>query len=990
LICLLAALACRASPPPHYVMHVWQTDEGMPQNGVSAMVQTRDGYLWIGTYGGLARFDGVRFAVFDNNNTPAILSSRVTSLFEDSSGSLWIGYEGGELARYKGGIFQNVDIPAWNGRKILGIGEDRAGEIWLLGVDGSLLRLRDGLILQSNAGADSEIGSITTDRYGHTWVRRRGKISWLEGDHLSPVPFATNYIYVQGMCLSRDGELWLADDGRLRRWKDRGWAEDLGMAAWGTVPTMPALVELRTGGLAAGTVSNGLCFMLPDRTLSYINRSNGLSSDWVRCLCEDREGNLWVGTANSLVMLHAATTTTVYPPDQWQDRPILSVSKAPDDTLWIATEGAGLYRMRQAGWTHFDTAQGISSSFVWSVSEDTQGHAWAGTWGSGLFVQSGDRFEPVAAFDRNTTPVFAVLHATDGSVWVGTQTGLAHLEHGKAEWYGTNTGLVHPDVHAIAQDRNGAIWFGMSGGGLGVINHGGVRQFRRASGLVSDFIQCLHLDDDDSLWIGTAGGGLNRLKNEQFAAINATQGLPNNVICDIEDGGHGDYWFSSHGGIFYVNKNQLDACADGLTNSVQAIVYDKSDGLPTLECSGGFQPAGCMTTDGRLWFPTSKGLVVVDTKEREFNTLPPPVVIEGLLVNEQSVVKEGSEGAVMRIPPGGNRLEFRYTGLSLAAPEKVKFKYRLEGLESQWVEAGTKRAANYSYVPPGRYAFHVIACNNDGVWNETGNTLPIIVLPYFWQTWWFRLLAIVCLAAGVGGGVLIEMRRRMRRKLAWIEHERAVERERARIARDIHDELGASLTRITMLSQAAETGQDQAQFAGDLYRIHDTALQLTRAMDEVVWAVNPKYDTLDGLAAYLGTYAQDYLAAARIRCRLEIPLRLPSWPLTAETRHDLFLAFKEALNNAVKHSGSAEVRISLLIETGGFSLQIEDNGRGFPMAEMESNPAPTPDRPASGHGLGNIRLRLTEIGGTCDIRSALGEGTVVRLVVPNPAAHRKN
>jgi signal transduction histidine kinase/ligand-binding sensor domain-containing protein len=966
-------------------MHVWQTDEGMPQNAVSAIVQTRDGYIWIGTYGGLARFDGVRFAVFDNNNTPAMFSSRVTSLFEGSSGTLWIGYEAGELVRYKAGIFQNVDIPTWNGREILGIGEDRAGEIWVLGVDGSLLRLRGGLMLQSKAGADTEIGSITTDRFGHTWVRWRGKISWLDGDHLSPVPFASDYIYVQGMCSSREGELWLAHDGRLRRWKDSGWGEDWGMAAWGTAPTMTALVAMRTGGLAAGTVSNGLCFMLPDRTLLGINRTNGLPSDRVRCLCEDREGNLWVGTENGLVMLHAGKTTTVYPPDRWQDQAVLSVSKASDDALWIATEGAGLYLMKQAGWTHFDTAQGMSSLFVWSVSEDAQGHAWAGTWGGGLLVQSGDRFERVAAFDRNTTPVFALLHVTDGSTWVGTQTGLAHLEHGKAEWYGINTGLVHPDVHAIVQDRQGAIWFGMTGGGLGVIRHGAVRQFRKASGLVSDFIQCLHLDNDDSLWIGTAGGGLTRLKKEQFAVINAAQGLPNNVICDIEDDGHGNFWFSSHGGIFCVSKTNLNACADGLPNSVQAIVYDKSDGLPTLECSGGSQPAGCMTSDGRIWFPTSKGLVAVDTRDRIFNQLPPPVVIEDLLVNEQSVVKGGLEGAVMRIPPGGNRVEFRYTGLSLAAPEKVKFKYRLEGLESHWFEAGTKRVANYTYIPPGHYAFHVTACNNDGVWNEAGKTLAIIVLPYFWQTWWFRLLSAVCLAAAVGGSVLVEMQRRMRRKLAWIERERAVERERARIARDIHDELGASLTRITMLSQPAGTDQDRAKSAWELDQIHDTALGLTNAMDEVVWAVNPKNDTLDSLAAYLGTYAQDFLAAARIRCRLDIPLRLPPWPLTSETRHNLFLAFKEALNNAVKHAGPAEVRISLLMEPGGFSLQIEDTGCGFSIETVESTLLPSSDRPASGRGLGNMRQRLTDIGGNCDIVSVPGKGTAVRLVVPNQA-----
>ena len=964
-------------------MHVWQADDGLPQNGVSAIVQTRDGYLWIGTYGGLARFDGARFVVFDNNNTPAMFSNQITSLFEDSSGVLWIGYETGELVRYDHGKFQNAEIPAWNGRKILAIGEDGAGDIWVLGFDGSLLRLRGGLVLPPQTAAESELGSLVTDHHGSTWVLWNGKISLLKDGRLSPPPFAADYIYVQGMSLSRDGELWLADDGRVRQWQGTGWSKDLGKAAWGTEPTMSALVETRSGALAAGIVNHGLCFMLPDRTLSYVNRTNGLPSDWVRCLCEDREENLWIGTGNGLVMLHAGKAATFGPPDHWQERAILSVDRAQDDSLWIGTEGAGLYHMKPREWRHYDATQGILNPFIWTASEDADGRLWAGTWGRGLFVQHGDRFERPAGFEEVKTPVLALLHVADGSTWSGTRNGLAHYDAGRVNWYGTNQGLINPDVRTIAMDQRGAVWFGMLGGGLGVVEKDRVRNFGRAARLSREFVQCLRLDNEGTIWIGTKGGGLNRLKNGHFAVINASQGLPNDVICDIEDDRHGNFWFSSHGGIFCIDKNLLDACAEGMTNALQAVLYEKSDGLPTLECSGGFQPAGCMTSDGRMWFPTSKGLVAVDTRKRNLNPLPPPVVIEDLLINGQSVRKGGLDGAVVRIPPGRNRLGFRYTGLSLAAPEKVKFKYRLEGWESQWVEAGTKRTVDYNYIPPGRYVFHVIACNNDGVWNEAGKTMIMVVLPYFWQTWWFRLLALLCMAAAAGGAVLVEMQRRMRRKLAWIERQQAVERERARIARDIHDELGASLTRIAMLSQSAGTARDHPETDGHLDRIHDTALELTRAMDEVVWAVNPRNDTLDSLAAYLGSYAQDFLASARIRCRLDMPLHLPPWPLTSEVRHDLFLAFKEALNNAVKHAGSAEVRISLQTEPGGFSLLIEDKGRGFPADTLEPILPQNPGRPASGHGLLNMRQRLMQIGGRCEIRSAPGKGTVVRLVVLN-------
>jgi signal transduction histidine kinase len=315
----------------------------------------------------------------------------------------------------------------------------------------------------------------------------------------------------------------------------------------------------------------------------------------------------------------------------------------------------------------------------------------------------------------------------------------------------------------------------------------------------------------------------------------------------------------------------------------------------------------------------------------------------------------------------------------------VLFKYRLEGLEADWMDAadgGTERAATYSYLLPGDYTFRVRACNNDGVWNETGAAFAFTVLPHFWQTLWFRGLAVTGLVGSVALGVWSGTRRRMRRKLESLERQRAVERERARIAKDIHDDLGASLTRITMLSQSARSELDNpAQAAADLDRIYGTSCELTRAMDEIVWAVNPQHDTLDSLASYLGKFAQDFLSHTSIRCRLDVPVQLPGWPLTAEVRHNLFLAFKEALHNTLKHAAATEVRISLSLETAGFTLTVEDNGRGFePQAPKEGTLAGS-GRVAAGNGLMNMQRRLAEIWGTCEIQSQPGKGTRVQFAV---------
>jgi len=993
---------------PNYFTHVLQTEDGLPQNAVTAIVQTRDGYLWLGTYNGLVRFDGVRFTVFSESTTPELQSSRVTSLFEDDAGHLWIGHETGGLTRYKDGQFQAMEIrAAWKGGKISAMGADAAKDLWLVNEDGLLARLRDGLVLTPRAGVAPGIVSFATDASGCMWIARDGKVSMLKGspreitvlaapgpspgtisrgEKLVPVDFdgGSEEAYVQGICASRSGGLWVASNGRVRKWQGDRWIKDLGDAPWGHAGILQ-LIETRNGSLAAGTVDSGLYLLIPDTGALQFNRTNGLPQNWIRSLCEDREGNLWIGAGSGgLVALRAGKVATINPPDQWQGRAVLSVSVAGNGAMWIGTEGAGLYRFHEARWTRFAENEGLANPFVWSVSEDMQGRLWAGTWGGGLFVLRDNRFERAPGLENFTAPTPAMLHTPDGTAWIGTGDGLLQYGTGGMTWFGRQQGLELPDVRAVVQAKDGTVWFGMSGGGLGCLKDGIMHQFRKSDGLSSDFVHCLRLDDDGTLWIGTAGGGLNRFKDGRFAVISLKHGLPDAVICHIEEDERGFFWMSSHGGILRVSKAELNRCADGEINEVNCLTYSRGDGLPTLECSGGLQPAGCRTADGRLWFPTSKGLVVVDTTDVKRNQLPPPVVIEEVLVDGQPVIANRAGESPLRISPGRQQFEFQYTGLSFTAPEKVRFKHRLEGLETKWMDAATKRTANYSYIPPGKYTFRVLACNNDGVWNDVGSALAFTVLPHFWQTWWFRGLAGLNAVALVAGSALFATRRRMRYKLERIERQRAVERERTRIAKDIHDDLGASLTRITLLSQSVRGELDNApEAAADVDRIYRTARELTRAMDEIVWAVNPQHDTLDSLATYLGRYAQDFLNAVHIRCRLDLPMQLPAWPLTAEVRHNLFLAFKEALNNAVRHADASEVRVSLNIEPTGFALHLEDQGHGFATdTKGAGGSSSMAGRLASGNGLANMHQRLTEIGGRCDIHSVPGEGTKVTFFVP--------
>ena len=969
---------------PNYFPRSWKTENGLPDNAVTAAMQTRDGYLWLGTYGGLVRFDGVHFKVFNSASTPGLQSDRVTSLYEDTLGTLWIGHERGDLTRYRTGKFESLAAHETGvRRKISALAEDQEGEIWMLNEEGTLVRARDGA--DCSLPNTDGVAQLAQDGHGKLWALSGGQLASVESGRLKLLTDTNNSngigYYVLGICASHDGSLWIVSDAQVGKWDGRVLAESRGTNPCNAKVT--AMLETKSGVLAMGTSSDGLYLLFPNRAVLHFNHASGFPSDWIRCLLEDREGTLWVGAgSDGLVALRPGKIETLAAPDHWQGRVVLSTTTARDGALWVGTEGAGLYRFLNGDWSHYAEGAGLSNLYVWSISEDAQGRMWAGTWGGGMFVQSSNRFVVPPGLENVNVPMPAILQTPDGVTWIGTASGLLRYENGAVKIFGENEGLKVPDVRAIMEDRDGVIWFGLLGSGLARLQDGRLRQFLKSDGLSSDYVQCLHPGHDGALWVGSYGSGLEHFKNGHTAKITTAEGLPDNFICAIEDDGHGNFWISSHNGIFRVAEQALEDCADGKIATVNCLVYGKGDGMPTLQCSGGLQPAACKLADGRICFPTSKGVVIVNPDEVKVNHLPPPVVIEDVVIGGHTFEKNINGAAALKIPPGLQRFEFHYTGLSYVAPEKMQFQYRLENWENDWVDAASdQRVAEYSFIPPGSYTFRVRACNSDGVWNEAGAALALVVLPHFWQTFWFHAFTVIAALALVVGIVLLITRRRTRFKLERLERQQALERERTRIAKDIHDHLGANLTRISLLSQSAHGDlENPAQAAAQLDRIYNTSRDLTRSMDEIVWAVNPQHDTLDSLASYLGNFAQEYLLSINIRCRLDMPLHLPHWPISADTRHNVFLAFKEALHNIVKHSGATEVSISLTMDDTGFQIAVRDHGKGF-------DPAAITPRPGHGNGLINMQQRLKKVGGHCEIKSSPGAATeiIFSIAVPPPA-----
>jgi signal transduction histidine kinase/ligand-binding sensor domain-containing protein len=972
---------------------VWQVEDNPgQQKPITTILQSRDGYLWLGTYHGLVRFDGVRSIVFDLGNTPGLQNGLITSLFESADGVLWIGHETGQLTRLVNGRFEPVTLPAaWPGGTLENITADEQGAVWLINDEGVLFRLSDGrlAVMPGHASPTRKVALARAPTGGKPWLVCAGNVAVLEhtGVRQRTIEGSSPGDYFERVVPSRDGGLWILGNGRLRKWRAGQWVTELKGC-----PSEPGLVstliETRSGAVLAGTLRNGLYQFTSDGQVFHFSRTNGLSHDWVRSLCEDREGNIWVGTAAGLDGLRARKVQMLNAPDSFAGCGVLGISLSGSNSAWIGTEGAGLYNFNHGGWTVFNQTNGVSNLFVWSVLETRNGGLFVGTWGGGLEQKVADHFEPVPGSGELTAPVVCLSEGNTGQLLIGTTIGLYQYESGKLSFVVGKESLAFPDVRAVVQSADGTLWLGMSGGGLGRVQGTNVQQFTKQGGLGSDFVVCLYLDKENVLWIGTSDNGITRYKNGRFGTIGTKQGLPSSVICQITEDETGHLWISSHGGILRADKSELNRCADGAVPSVYWLRYGKAEGLSTLTCSGGFQPGFGRGSDGRIWFPTAKGVAIVNPANVTSNTYAPPVIIEELLVEGHAVdlhptaaPDSASPDRSLEVSPGKRQFEIRYTGLSFISPDKVQFRHRLVGLEDHWIEAGTQRVAEYSYLRPGHYRFQVTACNNDGFWNPTGASLSFIVLPFFWQTWWFQIITGISMAALLAGGAFWISRRRVRLRLERSERQHALERERARIARDIHDDLGASLTRITMLSQSVRAELDAAApAAGDVDQIYTTARELTRAMDEIVWAVNPKHDTLDSLVTYLGRFAQQFLSAAGVRCRLDVPVYLPAAGVTSEVRHNLFLALKEALHNVVNHARATEVRLTLKLDSDRFTLCVADNGKGF-SPNTDSLGEADAARLSSGNGLPNMRKRLEGIGGQCILDTAPGEGTRVQFVI---------
>jgi signal transduction histidine kinase/ligand-binding sensor domain-containing protein len=980
LLCLLfAAVAgwtgAGAGPAPNHAVRSWQREQGLPQGSANDVVQTRDGYIWVATYAGLARFDGQRFVVFNSSNTPAFRSDGITCLYVDHQGVLWLIDDTGTVCRLVQGAFERVTT--FEDRSFEHLAEDEHGDLWMIDHERQLVRLRDRRILPFTIGeADRWTYSLFVQEAstGRLWVLRESTLAYLKDGDAVVVSLPGGEA-VRGIGSGARGDLWIATRDRLERWAGGRMLEEIRTPVWPEFVGISSIQELPDGTLAVGTTDSGVRLIGRDGSSKVFDQQNHLADNWVKSLLVDREGSLWIGLANGgLAVIQPVTFQAMNSPDHWAGRPLTSVFAGQKGRLWVGTEGAGYYLFEDQRWTHCNLTAGEDSNlYVWSLDEAPSAALWIGTWGAGVYRKTGDTLERMLPLAKNYqyAPVFA--RDKDDILWVGAANGIFKVESGQM------TRLAGPDdfsnarILCAAVDQDGNPWFGLGGAGLAVLRNGRLDRFRTGDGLLSDFVTGLFFDSDGTLWICTQQPGISILRHGRFFSIPGDDGFAPDGIRYIEEDATGFLWLGTRSGVVRVRKQGLIDRADGKHTVLESRVFGLSDGLPSIESTG----TGCLTDGGWLWFPTRGGLVRTRAEDIVANPLPPPVRIEELKIDGRPAALPTAPGPPVRLGPGGGRHVFKFTALSYIAPEYLRFKYRLAGLDAGWIDGGTSRTATYGGLPPGKYTFEVRAANSDGVWSASPARFAFIMLPHFWQTWWFQGAMAALALAALGTSIVKITQRRWRRKVEEVERQRALERERNRIAKDIHDDLGASLTRITLLTRAVRkdlTG-DPARSAVHLDQISHAAREVTKSLDEFVWAVNPNHDSLDSVATYVAKFAQDFLGSAGISCRWELPLELPDWPISSEVRHTVFLAYKESLNNIVRHASATRVTITLRAKADSFELSVADNGVGFG-AELPVA------APSGGNGLANMRARLIEIGGRLDVESSPDHGSRLTFTVP--------
>jgi ligand-binding sensor domain-containing protein/signal transduction histidine kinase len=972
-----------APPDNNYLLRRWTSAEGLAWGDIRSLARSPDGFLWIAADLGLVRFDGSSFEALGTAEFPIPPNDRATCLLVDHQGRLWAGTELGRLLVAESGRFREIPPPApARTYKLSALAEDARGQLWAATEGAGLHCLHNGnwqTFTRSNGLPSELVSAVVCDVRGQVWAVANGKLVVWSGTKFTPTSLPTAEP-VTAIATTRDEGVWVSTPAsnrglgqRLFRHKDGAWVEPATPYPWAQdskSSTGESLLEDESGRLWITTSGSGVFHWSPDQKWSLLVHQGAPLSATVTVFIRDQEETFWFGVRGGQLYRARQRAVTLLVPDA-QEHLLHTACASADGSVWLGSYGGGIYRLLNGTWTTYGRAEGLSNLYVFTLFEDRQKNLWAGL-RSGLFRFRNGQFERVPGMSAGA--FLTLFEDREGVIWIGSNNGLGRFKDGSISVFSQAAGVPPRDIRTIAQDADGRIWIAVRDGGLFREVDGRFQRTATHSPIDNADIRHLLFDSDGALWVATFGQGLFRLQGGRVSQWRIQNGLPSDYLLTLMEAPKGTFWISSANGIFGCSKVALAESAVAGNSSFAGRHLSVAEGLDSAAGSGWGQPVAARLQDGRLCFPNQNVAAVFAPEKLEQSEASWPVVINAVISDGAVQTAHGNE--VIAIPSGVRQLEFHYTVADLLAAENLRFRYKLDGLEADWTEAGVRRTATYAHLPPGRYMFSVLAGSANGRWRETAHPVIVEIVPRWWERTTVRLAAAIAAIGALVFAVWTVGRARLRRRLQLLEVMHAAEAERQRIARDLHDNLGAGLTEIALMSDIAQTVVEQPhETKAKLNEIFAASRGLARALDETVWAISRKNETVEKSLVFIFKSAQDFLRLAGIACRIESPDVLPTTYFSSATRHNLFLATREALNNVVKHARATEVWLRLSVADDSLKLVIEDNGKGFTPSAATGGSAP------SRSGLTNIGNRLRDAGGSAEWQSEPGRGTRVILTV---------
>jgi len=957
-----------------YVIKKFEKNDGLPQNSVNSLLQSKDGYLWLGTQNGLVRFDGLNFTIFDKNNTKGIISDHILSVLESKKEGLWIGTFGGGLLFFKNDVVKSF-YKIFPIEIIRCLFEDKDGSLWI-GTEGKgLWRLEKYGFKNYQLRSDIEnitIRAILKDSRGNLWVGtenfglfklEKGRIKNINENNGLP----DNNVY----CILEDhfGQIWIGTGNGLVKFFEDKWRifkkkdglED---------NFIRCLFQDKSGILWIGTNSGGLNYFKDGGFLS-ISLKDGLSHNSIASICEDKEGNLWIGTnGGGLNQLKKGKVRMLTQKEGLKNELVWTILKGKDEEIWIGTSGR-LFCYKNGKIFNYPN---LNNKTIWSLFYGKNETLWVGTSGDGLIKIKNKNITIYNTKDGLANNVIsAIQEDEEGRLFIGTRGGLSILESEKFYNYSIKDGLASDVIYALLYDKNKILWVGTREG-LCKMEKGKFHSFKIREEFGSNVIISI-FEDKDTLWLGTYGGGLIHFKDGKFFVFKKKDGLFDDAIFQILEDDLGNFWMSSNSGIFSISKKVLEDFEKGKIKKISCRPLGISDGLLISECNGGSQPAGFVNNDGKLWFPTIKGVAVVNPYEFSINNVIPPVIIEKLKIDDLYVdLNQGK-----KFGPSKGKLEIQYTALSFIAPEKVLFKYKLEGFDDKWIEAGGRRVAYYTNIPPGKYTFKVIACNNDGIWNQKGASFDFELKPHFYETFWFRFFLLIFFILSLFLTFLFIHKVRLK----ILEAESKVLTERNKIAQEIHDTIAQSLQGLSILLQQIEkkVKKENLEIVQDINKAYILTREALQEVRYSISALKLSFKQIWLFPEFLKTKILPLFSESKANFIFEVFGK--PFQLTPIEEYNLMRIVQEAVRNSLKHSMAKNIKIILKYEELKFFVSIIDDGIGFNLDKINASEM-------SGFGIDGMKERAKQIGAELLIKSEINKGTSVEVFLNFKSKKRKS